>query len=93
MRVLSSRINAPIYQGTPTNRIPVQVSDQLRGEDGGDNLRFELLTPGTRTICVSEQQRAFGIWQAGPQVKIEFLPEARMGEATGTPRRLLVDGH
>lgn len=93
MRVLSRRINAPIYQGTPTNRIPVQVSDQLRGEDGGDNLRFELLTPGTRTICVSEQQRAFGIWQAGPQVKIEFLPEARMDEATGTPRRFLVDGH
>lgn len=92
MRVLSSRINAPIYQGTPTNRIPVQVGDRLRGEDGGDNLRFELLSPAGSSICVSEQQRAFNVWQAGPQVKVEFLPEARMDETTGTPRRFLVDG-
>lgn len=92
MRVLSGHINAPIYQGTPTNRIPVQVSNRLRGEDGGDNLRFELLSPAGSSICVSEQQRAFNVWQAGPQVRIEFLPEARMDENTGTPRRFLVDG-
>lgn len=92
MRVLSSRINAPIYQGTPTNRIPVQVSDQLRGEDGGDNLRFELLSPGTRSICVSEQQRAVNVWRAGQTVRIEFLTDPQLDELTGTPRRVLVNG-
>ncbi|WP_374426372.1 hypothetical protein [Ideonella dechloratans] len=92
MRVLSSRINAPIYQGTPTNRIPIQVSDQLRGEDGGDNLRFELLSPGTRSICVSEQQRAVNVWRAGQTVRIEFLRDPYPDELTGTPRRFLING-
>lgn len=92
MRVLSSRMDAMVYHGPQVDHIQVQVGKQLRGEDGGDNLRFELLDPVNHSICVSEQQRAFNIWQAGPQVKIEFLPEARMDEATGTPRRFLVDG-
>lgn len=81
MRVLSSRIHAPIYQGIPTNRIPIQVSDQLRGEDGGDTLRFELLSPGTRSICVSEQQRAVNVWRAGQMVRIEFLTDPRPSES------------
>lgn len=92
MRVRSSRIDAMVYQGPQVDHIPVQVGKQLRGEDGGDNLRFELLDPANHSICVSEQQRAFNVWQAGPQVRIEFLPEARMDETTGTPRRFLVDG-
>lgn len=92
MRVRSSRIDAMVYQGPQVDHIPVQVGRQLRGEDGGDNLRFELLDPANHSICVSEQQRAFNVWQAGPQVKIEFLSEAQVDEATGTPRRFLVDG-
>ena len=92
MRVLSSRIDAPIYQGTPTNRIPVQASDRLRGEDGGDNLRFELLSPGTHSICVSEQQRTVNIWQAGQTVRIESLTAPYPDELTGAPRRFLVNG-
>lgn len=94
MRVLSSRIDAPICQGTPTNRIPVQASDRLRGEDGDDKLRFELLSPGTHSICVSEQQRTVNIWQAGQtvRVRIEFLTAPYPDELTGTPRRFLVNG-
>lgn len=77
-----------IYLGPYRDTIVVQAGNELTKGKGYDTLMIALLRKKTHEIYVTEQEARF--WQANRTVKIEFLSQAVVDEATGEPAALKV---